>query len=57
MDDFLPYFACGMSVLSVSGNNQLAYRDSTCLGAAFPWWKRPVEITVLIVHCPTIFWE
>ena len=43
-DDFLLYFACGMSVLGVSGNNQPAYWDSTCLGTAFPWWKCPVEI-------------
>jgi len=43
--DFLLYFACGTSLLSVSKNHP-AYWDSTCLGAAFPWWKFPGEIAV-----------
>ena len=56
--DFLLYFACGTSLLSVS-NNQPAYRDSTCLGIAFPWWKFPGEIavSVLIADCAEIFWK
>ena len=57
-DDFLLYFACGMSVLRVSGNNQPAYWDSTCLGTTFSWWKCPVEIAVCVHHVlPKIFWE
>ena len=43
VDEFLLYFACGSSILTVR-NNQPACWDSTGLGTCLPWWKFPGEI-------------